>query len=74
MGARGGDGDCVTPGLDWVDVAVGVEDEPESWCQGKSVGVAAAMTAKTPPITPVITALTIAVFVADHSRLLRAPG
>jgi hypothetical protein len=74
MGTPGDDADCFAGGLEWVDVAVGVEDKPGSWCQGKNVGATAAMTVKTPVITAPTIAATSAIFVADHSRFSRPPG
>jgi hypothetical protein len=74
MGTPGDDGGRFAGGLEWVDVAVGVEDEPGSWCQGKNVGATAAMTVKTPVITAPTIAATIAILVADHSRLSLPPG
>jgi len=74
MGTPREDADCFAGGLEWVDVAVGVEDEPGSWCQGSNVGTTAPMTAAMTAKTPVIIAVTSAIFAADHSRFSRPLG
>jgi hypothetical protein len=70
MGTPGEAADCFTVGLEWVDVAVGLEDELDSWCEGNNVGITAPMTAAMTTKTPA----TIVVFAVDHSRFFRPPG
>ena len=74
MGTPGEAADCLTEGLEWVDVAVGVDAEPDCWCEDNSVGITPLMTAPMTAALTTKTPATIVVFAVDHSRFLRPLG